>query len=657
MFIGVIWSAVWNVIVGVVGGEWLGQGGTSVQDTPPQPLSSKPEGEVTTPVIAPKPFVPSGRGGIKVEVSPPSGDNAPKITPPATIDATGVWEDLNEIFDGLFPKIWEWLEENNSGPVPWLSKRIRTRQKELFPKDPTQSVFKFGRLLAGNMSLEILPRWEWTFAVDDATQKEHHQESFEAYAYWLANQAAGIPLPLDYSGNFYDQGAIIWPLDPRDFSGGVTMLFGSQFLGEIFANWWTRSLNYDACTLRGVTYYDISITQSRATWERNYTEDGAEVDSQSGLEGLALSLANIIYEHRLEQAEEGEQVAKPRVLVENGGVGGNSKLDKILAIKDFPFKVPVSFLLEASDLEGMDENELEEKAYEKIESIPQLILWLTRALDELIGKFPLTMEIGESDLINLQEEFQEWQSKNNKTDDSLPFYLQNDKLVSFRRENGKLVKTIKIPNLAEAVGEMMGAGLLNQQQNSLALEFLTRTLLEIGSNKNLSVKNNAILEAILDYLGFATTDKIIDVDYTYNPVVNTSKAENSFKQLLQPTQVQMPIPEFSDKDGFEATASSIKEIQMIVKAALTEGIGKTDGQLKQRIKDYATELGLTAKNTDPEPPNAPKEKDDFDLLLEKIERGFIDQPGITDITKPYGREYEKRPKIRRLTTESTEGNP
>jgi hypothetical protein len=655
MFIGIIWSVVWNVITGIVGGEWLGQGGTSTSDTPPQPLPNRPEGEVGRPVIAPKPFIPSGRSGVKVNVSPPPAETAPRFESPPTIKTPSYIEP--DLVGAGLPDLWKW---SPVGASLWLIERIRKwdwGQRDIpGVGDSPQAQFKFGKLLTGNMSLEVLPRWEWIFAVDDQQQKDHHQESFDAYAYWLANQTAGVPFPENYTGDFYDQGAIIWPLDPRDFSGGVTMLFGARFLGDLFANWWTRSLNYDAATLRGVAYFDIEITQSKATWDRNYSEDTSEVDSESGFGGLADSLANIIYTYRASLLEEGEgPIPKPHIILQTGGLGGGGispDLEKILAVKDFPFKVPVSLLLEPSDLEGMDEEELDEKAYEQIESIPQLILWLTRALDELIGKFPITMEIGETDLLDLNDEYAAWKASTPEEDDSLPFYLKNDKLISYREEDGRIIKTVKVPNLAEAVAEMMGSGLAESQRNTLLLEIVSRALFEIGSNKNVTVNANAWIEAIADYLGFATTDKVKDVEYTYNPVVNQEKYADSIIKQLEPTKVLVALPEYDDKQTMETHMVVMREIHGIVKAALTEGIGKTDGQLFQRVKDFAAELGLSAPAQDD--PSKPKPPDEFDQLLEQIERGFIDQPGITDVTNPYGREYNKRPRIRRLTNENPE---
>jgi hypothetical protein len=621
-------------------------------------LKRQTENQQTKPKIEPKPFVPSGREGIVVKTTPPTGDNAPTFTPPPTIQAAGVWESLEEMNPLGLPSLWKWLENNATGPVPWLTSKIRNRFKEVSPQEPTaESSFQFGKLLTGNMTLDRFEATEWTHIVDPTELTQNHQESYEAYAAWLAYQAGGVPLPEEYKGDFYDQGALLWPLDQRDFSGGVTLLFGSRFLGDILANWWTGSLNYDAATLRGTTYYEVNVTRLKASWDRDYSENPAEVDSQVGLDGLALSLANLILDHRVATAgDDAEAIPKPHIILENSrGGGGNSNLDKILAVKDFPFKVPVSLLLEASDLEDMSEDEINDKAYEKIESIPQLMLWLTKALDELIGKFPIKMEIAESDLVSLKEEFEEWEGNNKAPNPNLPFYLQNDKLISYRKQNGKIVKTIKIPNLAEGIAEMLGADLISQQNQTLGLELATRSLLETGSTKNLGVQIHALAEAIADYLGFESQDKIIDVDYTYNPVLPTEDAEGSYKRLLRPSSVQTTILEFVGKNGLEKTIATIQEVYGIIKAAHTEGIGKTDGQLKRKLLDYAAELGIFP-TPPPTPPGQEPEADDFDRFLERIEWGFIDQPGRDTNDKPYNREYDKRPRIKRLTKEN-EGQP
>jgi hypothetical protein len=306
--------------------------------------------------------------------------------------------------------------------------------------------------------------------------------------------------------------------------------------------------------------------------------------------------------------------------------------------------------LEPEDIKGKSDEEI----YEKIESIPQLLLWLTKALDELIGKFPITMEIAENDLLDMNDEYAEWKSNPPPDISDLPFYLQNDKTVSYREANGVIVKTVKIPNLAEAVAEILGAGIVDRQTSNLSIELLSRIITEIGSTKNVATSANAWSEAVADYLGFATKDLIKEIDFCYNPIAEVKQNQPiSWKKLLEPTKVKTPLPEFNDNLTFEAKFELIKEIHAIVKAALTEGIGKSDAQMLRQLKNFAAEMGVIPKSSDNNNdgiPDQEQELDDFDRFLEDAEWGFITKgAGASDVTpQPYGRELSKRPKIRRL---------
>jgi hypothetical protein len=260
----------------------------------------------------------------------------------------------------------------------------------------------------------------------------------------------------------------------------------------------------------------------------------------------------------------------------------------------------------------------------------------------------------------MNDEYAEYKSNPPPDISDLPFYLQNDKMVSYREANGVIVKTVKVPNLAEAIAEILGINLAEKTSNDLAVEMLTRTMTEIGSTKAVAVNANAWIEAVADYLGFESKDIVQNVEYTYNPLLQTkSDKPISWQQLLKPTEVPTSMPQFNDKLTFEAKFELIKEIHAIVKAALTEGIGKSDGQMLSRIKAFAKEMGVVAKNPDKNndgESDQPKEKDDFDRFLEDVEYGFIGQGAwATDgQTKPYGRELGQRPRIKRLGSQTTD---
>jgi hypothetical protein len=589
----------------------------------------------------PKAYEPVGDTEYQVPLPPPPTASPPgkSYQPPPTIFTTATVEEAYIQPDQAgFPNWWQWL------PGPWLYNQLR-KKPEVHQPTAVKGIFQFGRLMVDNHSEAPLQMPEWDYMVEASESQAALQASSDAFAWWLAKNG-GAPNPGPQVGDFYDQGALLWAVDLRAYNQGLALMYGIQAPADAFANMWIRSRNALSMIPRGTTYQALEIAPVSAVNQRNYYEWQGEVDSAVGGAGLALSIARLM---------QGFEEPIPRIVLENSG-GGLKQIQRALASDQFPFSVPVSLLLEPEDIKGKSDEEI----YEKIESIPQLLLWLTRALDELIGKFPITMEFAENDLLDLNDEYAEYKSNPPPDISDLPFYLQNDKMVSYREANGVIIKKVKVPNLAEAIAEILGINLAEKTSNDLAVEMLTRTMTEIGSTKAVAVNANAWIEAVADYLGFESKDIVQNVEYTYNPLLQTkSDKPISWQQLLKPTEVPTAMPQFNDKLTFEAKFELIKEIHAIVKAALTEGIGKSDGQMLSRIKAFAKEMGVTAKDQNRDPDgisDQPKEKDDFDRFLEDVEYGFIGQGAwATDgQTKPYGRELGQRPRIKRLGSQTTD---
>jgi hypothetical protein len=605
------------------------------------------ERQKTKQYVPPKAYEPVGDTEYKVPLPPPPETPTPgkKYSPPPTIRTPApVEETYIQPDQAGFPNWWQWL------PGPWQDATSWLLRKKPKVHQPTavKGLFQFGRLMVDNHSEAPLQMPEWDYMVEASESQAALQASADAFAWWIAKNG-GAPNPGPQVGDFYDQGALLWAVDLRAYNQGLALMYGVQAPADAFANMWIRSRNALSMIPRGTTYQALEVIPVSAVNQRNYYEWQAEVDSAVGGAGLALSLARLM---------RGDRDTEPRIVLENSS-GPGSGLARVLAVDSFPFQVPISLLLEPEDIKGKDEKEI----YQQIDSIPQLLLWLTKALDELIGKFPITMEIAENDLLDMNDEYAEWKSNKAPDISDLPFYLQNDKLVSYREVNGIIVKTVKVPNLAEAVAEILGAGMVDRQTSNLSIELLSRIITEIGSTKNVATNANAWAEAIGDYLGFATKDLIQEIDFCYNPIAKIKQNEPiSWKQLLKPTKVKTPLPEFNEKLTFEAKFELIKEIHAIVKAALTEGIGKSDAQMLRQLKDFAAEMGVIPKNPDKNNdgiPDQETEKDDFDRFLEDVETGFIAQGAWTgeSLPEPYGRSFSQRPRIKRLGNLAPDADP
>jgi hypothetical protein len=83
-----------------------------------------------------------------------------------------------------------------------------------------------------------------------------------------------------------------------------------------------------------------------------------------------------------------------------------------------------------------------------------------------------------------------------------------------------------------------------------------------------------------------------------------------------------------------------------------EGMGANMKDLAVRAANFPEAGKLTEallRNKDSGAPQGDGEgRDDFDVWAERVERGFIEEPGVTDPTNPYGRDYERRPRIRKI---------
>jgi hypothetical protein len=262
------------------------------------------EQEKAKPVVPPKPYVPASGGGgssgsgVKVSIPKPSPKPAPPKPPPTIEVQQGLVGAPVKVVTTL-GTIWKFVTTAYAGWVAFNAVREVVEGLQVKPIATTEpDGFKFGKLTAHNYSPTEQTQIEWGEIVGGDEIQKHHQESFEGFALWLANQTGKIDnqtYDTNNKGDFYDQGALVWPMDTRDFSGGVFLMFGSKTVGDVFANYWTRSLNAERASLRGVTWADVKPQPLKPSWERNYSEKKEESGAGATAEGeLAESISNLI---------------------------------------------------------------------------------------------------------------------------------------------------------------------------------------------------------------------------------------------------------------------------------------------------------------------------------------------------------------------------
>lgn len=239
-----------------------------------------------------------------------------------------------------------------------------------------------------------------------------------------------------------------------------------------------------------------------------------------------------------------------------------------------------------------------------------IISWIIYQMDALIGEFPIKLEIEDSDLM----------------------------------KTGDQTLKLEFPNIAETLAEMAGLAINSKAVTEANLDASMRTLMESGSGRKQAIVNHALLEAIQDYLGFSSRQKIIEVPFTYNPIdaVKNDKIGDALKESTQKVKVE----ENTDPDTLEKQLKILREAAAITKTVHFKKLSPNS------VDQWTAEMKASRDQTAKKDPD--QEKDDFDQFLDNVEQGWATQTG-DDPTAPYDRNFEERPRVRRLS-QGGEGN-
>lgn len=264
------------------------------------------------------------------------------------------------------------------------------------------------------------------------------------------------------------------------------------------------------------------------------------------------------------------------------------------------------------ELEEKLTEEFKKEYYQDITSIPELIMWQSRQIDGLIGAFPIDINVTDTDLI----------------------------------EEGNQSKQISLPNLSEAIAEMVGQNITMQGYTEALFNIAMRNLQETGSTRIQAIRTHYSVESIADYLGFKVSKTKKKVPFTYNPIYqNKEKEKPNLTESLKPTELDVDIDEFTEKVTLEAEMLLLLEAARIIKARFWR---KVDLDNIKALKDlFLAGKDLLGDKKDEE------NKTDFEKFLEKIEEGFVNETGIKDASKPYGRDRNNRPRIKEIGKDGT----
>jgi len=246
------------------------------------------------------------------------------------------------------------------------------------------------------------------------------------------------------------------------------------------------------------------------------------------------------------------------------------------------------------DLTLPDDLSKENTGTKKLTSVEEAFAHLFKNIDALVGQFPIKIEVEDTDVT----------------------------------KEGDQKQTITIPNLAEGIAELIGIGTINRTITDATLNASIRSLVDIASTKNETTKVYFLIQAIVDYLGFKTKEKTIDLPITCNP----SEADD-VEKFLKESKQKIKVVEEDDKGNLQEHLQTLLTAAAIIKAALSR-------QFKNPVdvKDF---LRKQAKA------DASSNDSDFRQFLEEVEQGFISKniPAGEYKNQPYGNPQEQRPRI------------
>ena len=252
----------------------------------------------------------------------------------------------------------------------------------------------------------------------------------------------------------------------------------------------------------------VESTADRITW----TGEGI-AGLHGGQEALAAGIGAVYSKVRCLSVGEGESEVFPPQQVDL------SKLASALGVDEFPVSVPLSFYGDSDETI-------------QLSNIPEMISWLARQVDAVMGQFPAQIE------------------QTNQAGET--------QLVEFK-------------NLAEGLVELYGISAQTAIDADYAARGVISNTAETVAAKNAALVTQDYVVANSDHLGYRGNPKVRKVRYSVTPTAETPQ------EFLQPFEGEIIGWEYQDKGTVKEDLIALRHSGGIVKAAFS----RTAGQLAE----------------------------------------------------------------------------
>lgn len=263
--------------------------------------------------------------------------------------------------------------------------------------------------------------------------------------------------------------------------------------------------------------------------------------------------------------------------------------------------------LTPEEIEEKLSDAFKEKHYTTINDLTEYITWQMSQLDGLLGAYPINITVEDNDLTT----------------------------------EGNQPLNINIPNISEALAELIGNMVTQEKVTNAMLDMQIRLLMELASNKKISAITNFTTESIVDYLGFKIEKKETEIDFSFSPGANLgTQGEIDFSEFLKPGKIEISYDDYDDDTTVEIQIKELIEAARIIKAKNTRKVDLND---LNSLKNLFTSAKSMLDNSGDD-----QLKSKFDEWLEEFQDGFTNRSDINDPSKPWGRNREQRPRINKL---------
>lgn len=234
------------------------------------------------------------------------------------------------------------------------------------------------------------------------------------------------------------------------------------------------------------------------------------------------------------------------------------------------------------------------KDSEMITNNAELGAYLIKMMSQLMGAFPLEIEIDDSDL----------------------------------NKKGNQKQKIVIPNLAEGLGEILALQLNSSVYGQALLNLAVKNIIQSCKNSVGIAVTQDIAKMCADYFGFEYKEVSEKIKLPINP------EGFNIEDAIQESTQKYKSYELTDKRDLNDYLMEILQGMAIIKGALYKKFDTDD--IKNDIKKYLENLKAQETEADSE---------NWREWLQQVELGFT-QYGITNKENPYNRPQQERPQIR-----------